>query len=110
MPGLHALELVPRPVGNSKFAGHSETEILDKLKAKGFDPKQITALCTERQPCPDCASELVGALKARTPVTWSVPYQPAFASAAKQLLATYIRQAGGGQTARSLTSDQPPEG
>ncbi|MFC8391791.1 nucleic acid/nucleotide deaminase domain-containing protein [Streptomyces sp. NPDC057238] len=109
VPGWNDPKTGDLVVGNSKFAGHSETEILDKLKAKGFDPKQITALYTERQPCPDCASELVGALKAGTPVTWSVPYQPAFASAAKQLLAKYIRQAGGGRTARSLMSDQPSE-
>jgi hypothetical protein len=110
VPGWNDPKTGDLVVGNSKFAGHSETEILDKLKAKGFDPKRITALYTERQPCPDCASELAGALKAGTPVTWSVPYQPAFASAAKQLLATYIRQAGGGRAAHSLTSDQYPEG
>ncbi|MCX4589124.1 hypothetical protein OG819_04985 [Streptomyces sp. NBC_01549] len=36
-------------VANSKFSGHSETEILDQLKEKGVDPKKITALYTERQ-------------------------------------------------------------
>ncbi|MEV6790823.1 nucleic acid/nucleotide deaminase domain-containing protein [Streptomyces sp. NPDC051320] len=93
-------------VASSSFAGHSETAILDKLKAKGFDPHQITAPYTERQPCGDCASELAGALKAGTPVNWSVPYYSGIESAAKQLLASYIKAAGGGRLARSLTSDQ----
>ncbi|MFJ6914819.1 RICIN domain-containing protein [Streptomyces sp. NPDC101133] len=109
VPGWNDPKTGDLVVGNSKFAGHSETEILDKLTAKGFDPKDITALYTERQPCKDCANELLGALKAGTPVTWSVPYETAFASAAKQLLAKYISQAGGGRAARSLTDQHLEE-
>ncbi|MGW1467139.1 nucleic acid/nucleotide deaminase domain-containing protein [Streptomyces sp. NPDC002308] len=45
-------------------AGHSEAAILDKPKAKGFDPQEITTLYTERQPCGACASELAAALQA----------------------------------------------
>ncbi|MDW4909626.1 nucleic acid/nucleotide deaminase domain-containing protein [Streptomyces sp. ADMS] len=96
-------------IANSGFSGHSETAILDKLKANGFDPKQITALYTERQPCPDCASVLTGSLKEGTPVTWSVPYHPSFAKEAKELLARYVSHAGGGRAARSATTDQPYE-
>ncbi|MGA5216108.1 nucleic acid/nucleotide deaminase domain-containing protein [Streptomyces cinereoruber] len=88
-------------IGSSGFNGHSETVILDKLKQKGFDPTQITALYTERQPCPNCASALAGALKKGTPITWSVPYHPSFASAAMELLAEYVKRAGGGRMARS---------
>ncbi|MFH9010630.1 RICIN domain-containing protein [Streptomyces sp. NPDC017943] len=92
-------------IANSGFAGHSETAILEKLKAKGFDPKQITALYTERQPCPDCASALTGALKEGTPITWSVPYHPSFAKEAKDLLARYVRQARGERMARHATTN-----
>ncbi|MFD6613601.1 nucleic acid/nucleotide deaminase domain-containing protein, partial [Micromonospora chalcea] len=109
VPGWNDPKTGDLVVGNSKFAGHSETEILDKLRAKGFDPEDITALYTERQPCKDCANELLGALKAGTPVTWSVPYDPVFGSGAKQLLAEYIRRAGGGRAVRSLTGDQHME-
>ncbi|MFE5712513.1 ricin-type beta-trefoil lectin domain protein [Streptomyces sp. NPDC056501] len=88
-------------IANSGFSGHSEVMLLEKLKSKGFETTQITALYTERQPCPDCASALTGALKTGTPVTWSVPYHPSFASEAKSLLAEYVKRAGGGRLARS---------
>ncbi|MFI9614556.1 RICIN domain-containing protein [Streptomyces sp. NPDC052023] len=93
-------------VANSGFQGHSETAILQKLKAKGFDAKQITALYTERQPCSNCASELASALKPGTPVTYSVPYNLEIWKEAKALLAEYVKRAGGGRTARSATSEQ----
>ncbi|MFI9207085.1 ricin-type beta-trefoil lectin domain protein [Streptomyces sp. NPDC053253] len=90
-------------IANSSFSGHSEVMLLEKLKSKGFETTQITALYTERQPCPDCASALTGALKQGTPVTWSVPYHPSFAREAKGLLAEYVKRAGGGRLARSAT-------
>lgn len=82
-------------IGSSGWSGHSETAILDQLTRKGFKASQITALYTERSPCPDCASELASALKEGTPITWSVPYDLAYEKEAKALLAAYIRQAGG---------------
>ncbi|OKJ69313.1 virulence factor [Streptomyces sp. CB02261] len=88
-------------IGNSGFNGHSEIMILEKLKQKGFSPTQITALYTERQPCPDCASALTGALKQGTPVSWSVPYHPDYWREARDLLADYVKRAGGGRMARS---------
>nr|WP_256341436.1 ricin-type beta-trefoil lectin domain protein [Streptomyces sp. TLI_105] len=96
-------------IGNSGFNGHSEIMILEKLKQKGFDPTQITALYTERQPCPDCASALTGALKKGTPVTWSVPYHPDFWREARDLLADYVKRAGGGRMARSAADAGPVE-
>ncbi|MFD4699521.1 nucleic acid/nucleotide deaminase domain-containing protein [Streptomyces niveus] len=106
VPGWNDPKTGDLVVASSGFAGHSETALLAKLKAKGFDPHRITALYTERQPCPECGSALAGALKEGTPVTWAVPYHPDFASAAKQLLAKYVTQAGGGRAARSLTDQQ----
>jgi hypothetical protein len=44
VPGWNDPKTGDLVVGNSAFEGHSETMILDKLKAKGFDPKRITAL------------------------------------------------------------------
>jgi hypothetical protein len=79
------------------------------LKAKGFDPRKITALYTERQPCGGCASELAAALREGTPVTWSVPYYAGIESYAKQLLAEYVKRAGGGRSARSLAGQQQEE-
>ncbi|MFF7169831.1 ricin-type beta-trefoil lectin domain protein [Streptomyces pseudovenezuelae] len=96
-------------IASSSFAGHSETKILDMLKARNIDPSEISALYTERQPCPACASELSGALKPGTPITYSVPYHPDFADAARELLDRYVRQAGGRSLARRATSDQRTE-
>ncbi|WP_369143111.1 ricin-type beta-trefoil lectin domain protein [Streptomyces sp. R44] len=96
-------------IANSKFSGHAETELLDKLKTKGFEASQIKALYTERQPCPDCASALLGALEKGTPVTWSVPYHPSYASSAKEILAGYIQRAGGNRVARSAANGHQDE-
>ena len=100
-------------IASSGFNGHSETQILDMLKARNIDPKEIEALYTERQPCPNCASELSGALKEGTPVTWSVPYHPDYADAARELLDGYVRKAGGrsvsGLAAGVVANDQQAE-
>ncbi|WP_344074069.1 RICIN domain-containing protein [Streptomyces crystallinus] len=96
-------------IANSKFSGHSETEILDILKKKGVDPKKITAMYTERQPCGDCADSLAKALAAGTPISYSVPYGPGYESAAKSLLATYIKRANGGRLAPSALGDKGAE-
>lgn len=106
VPGWNDPKTGDLVVASSGFSGHSETAILDKLKAKGFDPHQITALYTERSPCESCASELAAALKKGTPVTWSVPYLPGMESAAKQLLAQYVKRAGGGHLARPLSGQE----
>ncbi|WP_244181881.1 RICIN domain-containing protein [Streptomyces curacoi] len=96
-------------VASSGFNGHSETTILAKLKEKGFKAEDIEALYTERQPCPKCADELTDNLKPGTPVTWSVPYHPDFADAARELLDKYVRQADGRRAARAATTDQQGE-
>jgi hypothetical protein len=109
VPGWNDPKTGDLVIGNSGFNGHSKIVILEKLEAKGFQPSQITALYTERQPCPDCASALAGALKAGTPVTYSVPYHPDYWKSAKKLLAKYIAKAGGGRAMRSLTGEQQTE-
>ncbi|GAA4067606.1 RICIN domain-containing protein [Streptomyces shaanxiensis] len=96
-------------IANSSFSGHSETAILDMLKAKNIDPKKITALYTERQPCPTCDSALLKALEPGTPVSWAVPYHPSYASAAKSLLFRYVTQARGGRATLLATADQQGE-
>ncbi|MDV7221604.1 nucleic acid/nucleotide deaminase domain-containing protein, partial [Streptomyces prunicolor] len=95
-------------IGNSGFTGHSETTILDKLKARNIDPKTIEALYTERQPCPNCGSALDDALAPGTPVTWSVPYHPSYWKEAETLLGRYIDRARGRRLAKSATTD--PQG
>ncbi|WP_245727463.1 ricin-type beta-trefoil lectin domain protein [Streptomyces vietnamensis] len=109
VPGWNDAKTGDYVIGNSGFNGHSETVILEKLKAKGFDPTQITALYTERQPCPACGSALSGALKEGTPVTWSVPYHPDYWREAKDLLATYVKRAGGMRLARSAVDGRKAE-
>ncbi|MEV5887209.1 hypothetical protein AB0L74_31895 [Streptomyces sp. NPDC052020] len=52
---------------------------------------------------------LAGALKAGTPVTYSVPYHPDYWKSAKNLLAEYIAKARGGRAMRSLTGEQQTE-
>ncbi|WP_434098654.1 RICIN domain-containing protein [Streptomyces mirabilis] len=96
-------------VANSKFSGHSETEILDQLKKEGVDPKEITALYTERQPCGDCDGALKKALKEGTVITYSVPYTVEIASYSKSLLASYVKRANGGRLTRSAMSGQDAE-
>lgn len=106
VPGWNDPKTGDYVVANSKFSGHSETEILDQLKAKGVDPQKITALYTERQPCNDCADALGKALKEGTPITYTVPYTLEIASYSKSLLAKYIKQAGGGRLARAPMNGQ----
>ncbi|MFC7220795.1 nucleic acid/nucleotide deaminase domain-containing protein [Streptomyces polyrhachis] len=109
VPGWNDPKTGDLVVASSSFSGHSETAILDMLKAKGFDPRQITALYSERQPCGDCASELAAALKEGTPISWSVPYFAGIESGAKELLAEYIKKAGGAHLANSLSEARQEE-
>jgi hypothetical protein len=109
VPGWNDPKTGDYVIANSKFSGHSETEILDQLKARGFDPKKITALYTERQPCDGCAGALEKALQEGTVITYSVPYTVEIASYSKSLLATYIKRANGGRLARSAMSGQDAE-
>ncbi|MBV1940745.1 RICIN domain-containing protein [Streptomyces sp. BV286] len=106
VPGWNDPKTGDYVIGNSAFKGHSETDILDIVRAKGFDPKDITALYTERQPCGNCAVELASSLKPGTPVTYSVPYADDyyFAKAAKELLAKYVKEARGTRAAKSTTA------
>ncbi|WP_275461406.1 nucleic acid/nucleotide deaminase domain-containing protein [Streptomyces noursei] len=84
-------------VGFSKGGGyHSENDILDQLKARGFKPTQITALYTERQPCGACAPLLENELKPGTPISWSVIWgdDGLMNTASDEMLAGFIRAAG----------------
>ena len=76
-------------------AHHSESEILDQLRARGFDASRITALYSERQPCGGCRALLEDRLTAGTPVSWSVPYgdNGTMNQAATELLKEMIRRA-----------------
>ncbi|MGW1623226.1 nucleic acid/nucleotide deaminase domain-containing protein [Streptomyces sp. NPDC002172] len=95
VPGWNDPKTGDLVVASSGWSGHSETEILAQLAAKGFDAKDITALYTERSPCGACASALADALKPGTPITYSVPYDLAWNDAAMELLTKYVRMAGG---------------
>jgi hypothetical protein len=84
-------------IGFSKGGGyHSENDILDQLARKGIDPRRITHLYSERQPCSVCgpllADHAPNALQ-----TWSVPWgrDAAMNSAANDLLRRMISTAGG---------------
>ncbi|MFF1306448.1 hypothetical protein [Streptomyces sp. NPDC058307] len=52
---------------------------------------------------------LSGALKPGTPITYSVPYHPDFADAARELLDQYVRRAGGRHLAGLSTNKQRSE-
>ncbi|MFJ2400356.1 ricin-type beta-trefoil lectin domain protein [Streptomyces xanthochromogenes] len=109
VPGWNDPKTGDYVVASSGWSGHSETEILDMLEAKGVDPKTITAMYTERQPCGDCADALSKALRPEVNITYSVPYTVELSSYSKSLLATYVRRANGGQLARSAPRDHAPE-
>ncbi|WP_438297180.1 ricin-type beta-trefoil lectin domain protein [Streptomyces sp. HUAS TT7] len=109
VPGWNDPKTGDLVVASSGWSGHSETEILDILKAKDVDPKKITALYTERQPCKSCDDALSKALGPDVTVTYSVPYAPEFAKASKELLAQYIARANGGRLARSAAREQDAE-
>ncbi|WP_443073766.1 RICIN domain-containing protein [Streptomyces sp. NBC_01478] len=108
VPGWNDPKTGDYVIGNSGFTGHSETTILDKLKARNIDPKTIEALYTERQPCKNCGSALEDALAPGTPITWSVPYDISYWEGAQELLGHYINQARGRRLAKSATAD--PQG
>ncbi|MER5819199.1 MULTISPECIES: nucleic acid/nucleotide deaminase domain-containing protein [Streptomyces] len=60
------------PAGSAEGEGHAEDHILEQLAVKDFSPKRISALYTERQPCPVCGPNLENLLKEGTEITWSV--------------------------------------
>jgi len=78
---------------------HSEDHIMDQLAARGFSPKRITKLYSERQPCPTCARMLAGpdGLEPGTPISWSVPWgdDEALKAASNELLKLKIMEQGG---------------
>ncbi|MEU0540315.1 nucleic acid/nucleotide deaminase domain-containing protein [Nocardia sp. NPDC005978] len=81
--------------GNATAA--SESDLLGQLSAKGFNPSQITAMYSERQPCfTTCGSKLQG-VKPDTPVSYSVPWKenkPEVSAAADSLVVSLSRSAG----------------
>ncbi|MCL8014551.1 nucleic acid/nucleotide deaminase domain-containing protein [Streptomyces sp. AS02] len=84
--------------GYSQGGGfHSENHILDQLAARNFKPTQITALYSERQPCPACGPLLENVLKPGTPISWSVPWgsDALMNSVADDMLKRAIKAAGG---------------
>ncbi|RDS60535.1 RICIN domain-containing protein [Streptomyces sp. M7] len=95
--------------GYSQGGGyHSENHILDQLAARNFKPTQITALYSERQPCPVCGPLLEDVLKPGTPISWSVPWgsDGLLNSAADEMLKQAIKTAGGHRLARSALADR----
>ncbi|MET8729036.1 nucleic acid/nucleotide deaminase domain-containing protein [Streptomyces sp. CACIS-1.16CA] len=75
VPGWNDAETGDLVVGFSKGGGfHAEDHILEQLAVKEFSPKQISALYTERQPCPVCGPNLENLLKEGTEITWSVQW------------------------------------
>jgi hypothetical protein len=97
-------------IANSNFQGHAETELLDDLVTKKIPFSRITALYTERQPCPACAAELSERLKNfNIPITWSVPYHPSYASSSRQMLDRLVRETRAKYGMRSTTAHQPEE-
>ncbi|MEQ0558616.1 nucleic acid/nucleotide deaminase domain-containing protein [Amycolatopsis sp. NEAU-NG30] len=84
-------------VASSSMSGHSETDILGKLAAKGFSPNQIQALYTDRAPCKACQTELANALRDNKTVkiSWAVPWGTSRVeqSSAKEVLKGFIDKA-----------------
>lgn len=109
VPGWNDPKAGDLVVASSGFSGHSGTVILNMLKAKKIDPREITGLYTER--CSRAGAVLL---------SWPVPSRREHPShgrfpistaskAAKQLLAKYAKQAGGGRLARSSADLQQQE-
>ncbi|MEV7116125.1 nucleic acid/nucleotide deaminase domain-containing protein [Streptomyces anulatus] len=75
VPGWNDAETGDLVVGFSKGGGfHAEDHILEQLAVKDFSPKRISALYTERQPCPVCGPNLENLLQEGTEITWSVQW------------------------------------
>ncbi|WP_370128157.1 polymorphic toxin-type HINT domain-containing protein [Streptacidiphilus sp. EB103A] len=75
VPGWNDPKIGDLVYGFSKVNGyHSENHILDQLKARSFEPSQITELYSGPQPCSVCWPILDGALSPGTPINWSVPW------------------------------------
>jgi len=58
---------------------HSEDDIIQKLTARGFSLSDVTALFSERSPCPLCRPKIfdeVTGLNPGTPITYVVPDGP----------------------------------
>ncbi|MCX4093057.1 nucleic acid/nucleotide deaminase domain-containing protein [Nocardia sp. alder85J] len=76
----------------------ADDHILDQLKARGFGPDKITALYSDRQPCPDTCDPLSAQLLAgNIPITYAIPAtdDPVQRGASTNLLKRLIELAGG---------------
>ncbi|MGV9409174.1 nucleic acid/nucleotide deaminase domain-containing protein [Nocardia sp. NPDC003693] len=86
------------PGEHSSATAASETDLLGQLTARGFNPGQITALYSERQPCfATCGTKLQG-VKPDTPVSYSVPWKehgPDLTEAADRMVESLSSGAGG---------------
>ncbi|WP_405938903.1 hypothetical protein OG338_21720 [Streptomyces sp. NBC_00726] len=81
-------------IGFSKGGGfHAEDDILEQLAKAEVSPKKITALYSERQPCPVCGPNLEEFLEDGTEITWSVQWgsDGLMNSAFEELLAGMIQ-------------------
>ncbi|MET9725992.1 nucleic acid/nucleotide deaminase domain-containing protein [Streptomyces zaomyceticus] len=75
VPGWNDPKYGDLVIGFSKGGGfHAEDDILAQLAKKDVSPKQITALYSERQPCPVCGPNLENLLKEGAEITWSVQW------------------------------------
>lgn len=84
-------------IGFSKGGGfHAEDDILEQLAKKEVSPKKITALYSERQPCPACGPNLENLLTEGTEITWSVQWgsNGLMNRAFEDVLADLIQQQG----------------
>ncbi|MGX1806335.1 nucleic acid/nucleotide deaminase domain-containing protein [Nocardia sp. NPDC055321] len=82
---------------NSSATAGAESDVRDQLTARGYNPSQITAMYSERQPCfATCGSKLQG-VKPDTPVSYSVPWKdngPSTSSAADKAVVALSSGAG----------------
>lgn len=98
VPGWNHPEYGDFVVGFSKYEQglHAEDDILAQLAKANMSPKKITALYSERQPCPVCGPNLENFLEKGTEITWSVLYgsDKLMNSAAKSMLLQMIQAQG----------------
>ncbi|MFE1508785.1 nucleic acid/nucleotide deaminase domain-containing protein [Streptomyces sp. NPDC058726] len=97
VPGWNDPKTGDLVIGFSKGGGfHTEDDILEQLAKREVSPKRITALYSERQPCPVCGPNLENLLSEGTEITWSVQWgsNRLMNRAFEDILASMIQQQG----------------
>jgi hypothetical protein len=97
VPGWNDPKTGDLVIGFSKGGGfHAEDDILEQLAKKEVSPKKITALYSERQPCPVCGPNLENLLAEGAEITWSVQWgsNGLMNRAFEDILANLIQQQG----------------